>query len=178
MQTQLNETKLHEFMGKMLVDMGAAVTGPLVVIGDKLGLYKALAENGPMNSSQLAEATNTSERYVREWLSAQAASNYVEYDAQTATFSMTPEQIAVFADENSPFLMTGGYHSLSSTYLDEPKLAEVFKSGKGIAWGDHSDTLFSGVAKFFRPSYQTNLIQEWIPSLNGVSKKLEKGGKS
>ena len=134
---ELNEAKLHEFLGKMVQDLGAAATASLVITGDKLGLYKALAANGPVSSDELAKRTGTSERYVREWLAAQAASGYVEYDAAENSFSMTPEQIAVFADDESPVNMTGGYYSLSAVMADEPKVSEAFQSGEGISWGDH-----------------------------------------
>lgn len=172
-----NENKLHNFVGKMLGDMGAAVTGPLVVIGDKLNLFKTLAADGPMRSETLAEKTETSERYVREWLSAMAASGYVDYTSEDQTFHMNPEQIAVFADESSPFLMVGGFYSLASTYVDEPAVSEAFKTGEGISWGKHSSCLFCGVAKFFRPSYQAHLLQDWIPSLTGADEKLAHGAK-
>jgi len=173
----LDETKMHALLEKMVVELGAAAAGPLVMIGDKLGLYKALANEGPLDAYQLSDKTDTNERYVREWLAAQAASGYVQYDAATEQFSMTPEQAAVFADEKSPFLLTGGYYSLASTYLDEPRLAEAFKTGAGVSWGDHSHNLFSGVAKFFRPSYEARLVQEWIPALNGVDSRLKQGGR-
>jgi 2-polyprenyl-3-methyl-5-hydroxy-6-metoxy-1,4-benzoquinol methylase len=173
----MNEDKLNELVGKMLVDIGAAANGPLVVIGDRLGLYRELAASGPLNSQQLADNTGTAERYVREWLAAQAASGYVEYDTKAETFSMTPEQQAIFVDENSPVLMTGAFYSLESTYIDEPKVAEAFKTGEGVTWGDHSSCLFCGTAKFFRPSYQTHLIHEWIPALTKVDEKLTQGCK-
>ncbi len=173
----VDETKLHELLGKMVGDLGASVNSVLVVIGDKLGLYKALAEAGSLNSTQLAEHTDTTERYVREWLAAQAASGYIEYDAKTKKFHMTPEQIAVFADENSPVLMTGGFYGLVAVFVDESKISEAFRTGAGISWGDHNECLFCGTEKFFRPSYQAQLTSEWIPALNGVSEKLERGAK-
>ncbi len=171
----LNEEKLHQFVGKMVNEMGAAATAPLVLIGDKLGLYRALAKNGPMDARQLAAATNTGERYITEWLASQAASGYIDYDPASKTFSMTPEQVAVFADEHSPYLMTGAYYSMASVYRDEPKLAEAFKTDAGIPWGNHDGCLFCGVAKFFRPGYEANLIQSWIPSLPGVDERLRTG---
>jgi SAM-dependent methyltransferase len=174
---ELNEEKLHEFLGKMVVEMGAAANGALIILGDKLGLYKELSSNGPMTSQELADATETTERYVREWLSAQAASGFVEYHRGNENFSMTPEQTAVFADENSPVLMTGAFYGISSMYHDEPKIEHAFKSGEGVSWGDHDSCLFCGTEKFFRPSYKANLISNWIPSMNGVKEKLEKGGK-
>jgi SAM-dependent methyltransferase len=173
----VNEEKLHDLLSKMVVELGAAVTAPLVIIGDKLGLYRTLASEGPLASDELALRTQTNERYVREWLAAQAASGYVEYDSSSKRFFMTPEQVAVFADEQSPVLMTGGFYSLISTFHDEPRLAEAFKSGAGLAWGDHNNCLFCGVAKFFRPSYQAHLVQEWIPALGGVDARLREGVK-
>ena len=173
----MNEEKLQNYLHKMVGDLGAAASGALVITGDRLGLYKAIAKNQPLTAAGLAEDTGTNERYIREWLSAQAASGYVDYDAQSNTFSMTPEQQAVFSDENSPFFMTGGYYSLATMYADEPMLTAAFKTGEGIGWGDHYGCLFCGAAKFFRPSYQANLVSSWLPSLEGnVVEKLKKGG--
>lgn len=171
----LDEEKLHGMMLKMVGDLGALVNGSLVVTGDQLGLYKALAQGGPMNSDELAQATGTAERYVREWLAAQAASGYVMYDGQTEKFHMTPEQSAVLAEEDSPFAMSGGFYSGCATVKGEPVLREAFKTGKGISWGDHDGCLFCGVARFFRPNYMQHLVQEWIPALDGVVEKLERG---
>lgn len=173
----LNETKLHEFMGKMVGDMGAAIGTALVIIGDRLGLYKTLAGLGPMNSHQLAEKTGTSERYVREWLASQAASGYVEHHPETNRFSMTPEQVAVFADEDSPTYVCGGFYSIASVIADEPKITSAFRTGEGVAWGDRHPCLFCGTAKFFRPGYRVHLISSWIPALEGVKEKLESGAK-
>jgi 2-polyprenyl-3-methyl-5-hydroxy-6-metoxy-1,4-benzoquinol methylase len=174
---ELNETKLHDFLGNMVTEMGAAANGALIILGDKLGLYKSLATNGPMTSQQLSDATGTTERYIREWLSAQAGSGYVEYDAQNEKFFMTPEQRAVFADEESPVLMTGAFYAISSMYHDAPKIEHAFLSGEGVSWGDHDGCLFCGTEKFFRPSYRANLVSNWIPALDGVKEKLENGAK-
>ena len=173
----IDETKLHAFMGKVVTDLGGAASGPLVVVGDRLGLYKAIAELGRVTSVELAERTSTTERYIREWLAQQAASGYVEYDAESERFFMTPEQIAVFADEDSPVYSIGGFYAIESVYADESKLSDAFRSGEGVAWGDHHTCLFCGTAKFFRPSYQTHLTEEWIPALDGVKEKLEGGAK-
>lgn len=173
----VNQEKLQNFLHKMVGELGAAASGTLVLVGDKLGLYKAIASHGPLSSDELAEKTATNERYVREWLSAQAAAGYVEYDAAAESFFMTPEQVAVFADEESPVLMTGGYYSVASLYKDEPKLSEAYASGTGIGWGDHDGCLFCGTAKFFRPSYKANLVSSWIPALDGVEEKLEAGAR-
>ncbi len=172
-----NEAKLNEFLGKMVTEMGAAANGALIIMGDKLGLYKSLAVSGPMTSDQLSETTGTTERYVREWLSAQAASGYIEYDAESENFSMTPEQTAVFGDEESPVLMTGAFYGIASMYIDEPKIEHAFRSGEGVSWGDHDGCLFCGTEKFFRPSYKANLVSTWIPALDGVEEKLQKGAK-
>jgi 2-polyprenyl-3-methyl-5-hydroxy-6-metoxy-1,4-benzoquinol methylase len=174
---ELNEEKLHDFLGKVVTEMGAAANGALIILGDKLGLYKALATNGPQSSQQLADSTKTTERYVREWLSAQAASGYVEYDPNNNSFSMTPEQAAVFANEDSPVIMTGGFYAISSMYHDAPKVEHAFRSGEGVSWGDHDSCLFCGTEKFFRPTYKTNLVSTWIPALEGVEDKLRSGAK-
>jgi len=167
--------QMADFAGKILTDLGAAAVGSLVVIGDKLSLYKTLSESDSLTSTQLAERAGVTERYVREWLAANAASGYVNYDASTKTFSMSPEQTAVFADEESPFFMAGGFASICSLYIDEPKITEAFRSGKGVGWQEHSSCLFCGTERFFGPAYRTNLVQSWIPSLQGVEEKLRRG---
>src|SRR5690606_28006444 len=131
----LDMTKLEPLLGTIVNELGAAANAALVLTGDKLGLWKALAEGGPFTPAELAVRTGTLERYVREWLSAQAASGFVGYDAPTGRFSLSPEQAAIFADEDSPFLSTGGFHSLAAVYADEPKLEEAFRTGAGVAWG-------------------------------------------
>ena len=174
---ELNEGKLHDLLGKVVTEMGAAANGPLVIIGDKLGLFESLANDGPMTPDELASKTGTAERYVREWLSAQAASGYVDYDADNSNFFMNPEQIAVFGDRSSPVFMTGAFYAITSVYIDEPKIEKAFKTGEGVAWGDHNSCLFCGTEKFFSPSYEENLTSNWIASLDGVDEKLRKGAK-
>jgi SAM-dependent methyltransferase len=171
----IDEGRLQTLLGTMVTELGAAATGALIVVGDRLGLYKALAGQGPATSAQLSGWTGTAERYVREWLANQAASGYVEYDSHTKRFSMSAEQAAVFADNDSPALMTGGYYSIASVYKGVETLVERFRDGGGICWGDHDGCLFCGVAKFFRPSYRAGLVQEWLPALDGVVGKLERG---
>ncbi len=173
----IDESKLHDMLTKMVGDMGAAAVASLVVLGDKLGLYKTLAAQGPLTTSELADRTGTTERYVREWCAAQAGSGYIEYDPNGDAFHMTPEQQAVFSDENSPFCMTGGYYAISSLFTDEPKITHAFQTGEGVAWGDHSECLFCGTEKFFRPGYMANLVSEWLPALDGVVEKLERGAR-
>ncbi len=173
----LDMNKLEPLLGTMVNELGAAANAALVLIGDKLGLFRALAAGGAQTSAQLAQRTGTHERYIREWLSAQAASGFVNYDAREETFELSPEQAAVFADEQSPFNMTGGFYSLAAAFAAEPKLTEAFKTGKGIGWGEHCNCLFCGVEKFFRPGYKANLVAEWLPALDGVVDKLERGAK-
>jgi len=169
---EINEDKLNELLGQVVVEMGAAANGPLITVGDKLGLYKTLGESGSVTSIELASKTGTTERYVREWLAAQAASGYIEYNADSNQFYMTPEQVAVFGDSSSPVFMTGAFYAITSLYHDEPKMLAAFKSGEGISWGDHHTCLFCGTEKFFSPSYEGNLVNSWIPALDGVVEKL------
>jgi ubiquinone/menaquinone biosynthesis C-methylase UbiE len=174
-EAQINEVALQNLVGKMVGDLGAVVSGALVVLGDRLGLYRALAEAGPVDSAKLADRTGLDERYVREWLANQAASGYVNYESNGGVFSMSAEQKAVFADSESPVAMTGGFYAAASVYHDEPRVAEAFRTGAGIAWQDHHDCLFCGTEKFFRPGYAANLVQNWIPALDGIHAKLEAG---
>jgi SAM-dependent methyltransferase len=174
---EVNPDKLNAFMGKMVGDVGAAMNASLMLLGDKLGLYKTLAARGPMNSQQLAEATGTTERYVREWLAAQAASGYVDYDARAGKFSMNPEQAFALADEDSPVFMGAVGSLVAATILDEPKISEAFKTGKGVGWNRRSECLFCGTARFFRSGYKHNLVQQWLPALDGVIDKLNRGAK-
>jgi SAM-dependent methyltransferase len=172
----LDMNKLEPLLETVVNEIGAASNAALVILGDKLGLFRALSQ-GAVTSAELAKKTGTHERYVREWLSAQAASGFVDYDADVDKFSMSAEQSAVFATEDSPVLMVGGFSLLSAIYHDEPKLADAFKSGKGLHWGEHCNCLFCGVERFFRPGYRTHLVAEWLPALDGVIGKLERGAK-
>jgi SAM-dependent methyltransferase len=172
----LNTQKLEALLGIVVNDLGAASNAALVILGDKLGLFRTLAK-GAATSAELAAKTGTHERLVREWLSAQTASHYVTYDAATAQFSLSAEQAAVFADEDSPVYVAGGFSLMSSVYADEPKLAEAFRSGKGLDWGDHCNCLFCGVDRFFRPGYRAHLVAEWLPSLDGQVEKLKRGAR-
>jgi SAM-dependent methyltransferase len=173
----VNPDRLNAFIGKMVGDIGTAMNASLMLIGDKLGLYKTLAANGPMNSAELAQATGTDERYIREWLAAQAASGYVEYDADSGKFSMEPEQAMALADEDSEFFMGAVGNLIAATFLDEPKISEAFKTGKGVGWNRRSECLFCGTARFFRTGYKHHLVQEWLPALDGVVDKLRRGAK-
>src|SRR5215469_17524152 len=171
----LNPDALDQLLGQMVNDLGAAVNGALVVLGDELGIYKALADIGSATSQQLAKKTKLHERQLREWLSAQAASGYISYDVASDAFFLTAEQIAVFADPNSPAAMTGGFYAISAIYHDEPLVAESFRTGAGLPWGEHHNCLFCGIERFFRPGYQANLNEKWIPALDGVQQKLRTG---
>ena len=172
----LDMSKLEPLLGTMVNELGAAANAALVLVGDKLGLYRALAGK-PQTSSELAAATDTHERYVREWLSAQAASGFVTYDDRAGKFALSPEQAAVLADEESPVCMTGGFYSLAAVFADEPKLTQAFRTGRGVGWGERCNCLFCGVERFFRPGYKANLVAEWLPSLEGTVEKLRRGGK-
>ncbi|MEP6603634.1 MAG: class I SAM-dependent methyltransferase [Spartobacteria bacterium] len=178
-QPKLNvdEAKLNAFMGKALADMGAAANTSLILIGDRLGLYKAMAGAGPMTSEEVAAKTGTSERYVREWLSAQAAGGYVSFDGTSGKFTLPDEQAMALAVDNSPAFIPGAYQIIASTVLDEPKVREAFKTGDGVGWHEHNCILFEGTERFFRPGYSAHLINEWIPALDGVDVKLTAGGK-
>lgn len=171
----IDEAKLQQLAGMMVNELGAAASGAMILVGDRLGLYKALAEHGPASAAALARCTGTHERYVREWLANQAASGYVSYDAQREMFHMSPEQLAVFVDDDSPALMTGAYYSIASMYRTADTLTECFRTGAGIEWGQQNSCLFCGVAKFFRPAYKGALLQHWLPALEGVVEKLESG---
>jgi SAM-dependent methyltransferase len=171
----VDPAKLEAFMGKIVGDMGAAMSAATVVLGDRLGLYKALADAGSATSADVAARTGTNERNVREWLAAQAAAGYVDYDAASGKFSLSPEQAMVFADTDGPAFMAGGFEILASAFIDEPKVAASFKSGRGMGWHEHCACLFSGTERFFRPGYNANLLSSWIPALEGVEDRLNAG---
>ncbi|HYB04841.1 MAG TPA: class I SAM-dependent methyltransferase [Nitrososphaerales archaeon] len=173
----VNPDKLNELIMKFVTDLGASATGPNILIGEQLGLYKALSANGAITPKELAEKTSTSERYVREWCSGQAASGYVNYDPSSGKYSMSPEQSFAFTNENNPLYIPGAFYIVSAMYKDERKLADAFRSGKGFGWGEHQVDLFSGTKKFFKPNYIGNLVSSWLPSLEGVVPKLQAGAK-
>ena len=173
----MDENKLHELIGQFLQDLGGAMSVPLVQIGEKLGLYQALDESGASTAQELAKVTGLAERYVREWLCAQAASNYVTYDPATEKFSLSAEQAYVLANPNSPFYLAPAFGAAAAFQQNEAKVSEVFKSGEGIPWGEQTECLACAVAQFFRPGYQNHIIQQWIPALDGVAEKLERGAK-
>jgi SAM-dependent methyltransferase len=172
----LDMDKLNAFIGQFVTDLGAAVNTGMVVIGEKLGLYKALA-NGPMAPSELAAKTQTDERYLREWLSSQAAGGYVTYDAATNKFSLSPEQAFALATEDSPAYLPGAFELALGSLAAVPRIAESFRTGAGMGWHEHDDGVFHGCEKFFRPGYAANLVTSWIPALHGVKEKLETGAR-
>jgi 2-polyprenyl-3-methyl-5-hydroxy-6-metoxy-1,4-benzoquinol methylase len=173
----MNPDRLNELLGRAVVDFGATFHAALVRIGDKLGLYRALADTGPQSPAELAERTGTAERYVREWLCNQAAGGYVMYDPRTGKFHLSEEQAFALADESSPAFLPGAFQCALAAIKAEERLAERFKSGKGLGWHEHDPELFVGTERFFRPSYAANLISSWIPSLEGVEEKLTKGAR-
>ena len=173
--TKIDQDKLHQFVGKMLGDLGGALSVPLVRIGDKLGLYRALHESGPLTPGELATKADIAERYAREWLSHQAASGYLAYDAASGKFSLPPEQALVFAEPDSPVYLQGGFDVAVVMMENQALIEPAFRSGKGVGWGNQSQCLFCTTARFFRPGYQNNLVVSWLPALDGVVAKLERG---
>jgi len=173
----IDEAKLEAFMGQAVTDMGAIISAPLFVIGEKLGLYKAMAGAGPLSSQEVAERAGVAERSVREWLRNQAAGGYVEYDAASDRYTLPDEHALALADEDSPLYILGVYESIASLYADEQKIIDAFRSGGGMGWHEHDHRLFRGTERFFRPGYRAHLVAEWIPSLQGVEEKLTSGGR-
>src|SRR5918992_3361875 len=172
----INEEKLNQLLGKFVADFGATFHAGLVVIGESLGLYKALAA-GALTSAELAERTGTDERYVREWLNSQAAGGYVQYDPSTGHYSLSEEQAFALADENSPAYLPGAFLLAVSALRAVPQITEKFRTGEGFGWHEHDHGLFRGTELFFRPGYAANLTSSWIPSLDGVEAKLKAGAK-
>lgn len=173
----LDEAKFNEFLGKMLGDVGAVISGALILMGDRLGFYRRLAAEGPMTSIDLAAKTGTHERYVREWLSNQAASGYLTYDPSTKRFTLPSEHAPMLADENSPVLLCGLYQAAQVLYMDEGKVSQAAQNGKGLGWHEHDSRLFAATDRFFRPGYNANLLSNWIPALTGVEEKLRSGAR-
>jgi SAM-dependent methyltransferase len=173
----VDQVKLDSFVGKVFGDMTAALSAPLALVGDRLGLYRAMAAGGAMTSKDLAKKTKTAERYVREWLANQAAAGYVDYDAASGKYTLPPEHAMVLADESSPAFMLGGFDVIDASFRGVDRTAKAFKSGKGVPWGAHHPSLFRGTARFFGPGYRANLAGPWLSSLDDVVAKLQRGGK-
>jgi SAM-dependent methyltransferase len=172
----INMDKLNAFIGQFVSDLGASVHAGMVVIGEKLGLYKALAE-GSMTAAELAAKTQTDERYLREWLGSQAAGGYITYDELTDKFSLTEEQAFTLANEEGPAYLPGAFELALGSLAAVPRIAESFRSGAGMGWHEHADGVFHGCEKFFRPGYAANLVSTWIPVLTDVKGKLEAGAR-
>jgi 2-polyprenyl-3-methyl-5-hydroxy-6-metoxy-1,4-benzoquinol methylase len=174
---EINEDKMNAFLGQVVTDLGASLSSVLGYIGQKLGLYKALADSDGMTPAELAAKTETNERYVREWLVNQAAGSYVHYDPASEKYSMLPEQAVALTDENSPFYVGGGFYVIKAMANAQPRITEYFKNGGGMLWGEHDEDLFVGTERFFRPGYTANLVNSWIPAMTGAEDKLKAGGK-
>jgi SAM-dependent methyltransferase len=172
---EADQAALGEFVHRFIVDLGAAHHAVTVVVGDRLGLYRAVADAGPATAHEIAAAANTDERYTLEWLNAQDASGYCEYDFQTGRYYLTPAQRTCLADEDSPIFLTAGMFLAAALFKDEERLSEAIRTGAGFGWGEHHHDLYAGVERFFRPGYAANLVSSWIPALNGVQAKLHKG---
>lgn len=176
-QPTIDEGKLNEFIGRFVGDLGAVMHAATVLIGDQLGLYKAMADGEPVSPADLAEKTGTDERYMREWLSAQAASGYAEYAPDTGRFHLSPEQAFALTNEYNPLFIPGGLQTGASTIKDAHLVAAAIRSGEGLGWHEHDHELYAGTERFFRPNYIGNLIPAWLPALDGVQEKLRTGAK-
>ena len=173
----VDQGRLNDFLGRAVGDLGAALSAGMVVIGDRLGLYRALSKGGPATPTELSERTGCTERYLREWLNNQAAGGYVGYDAASGRYSMSEEQAFCLADESSPAFLPGGFQVTLAALKAVPRISDAFKTGDGMGWGEHDPELFEGTERFFKPNYVGNLVSTWIPALDGVKEKLEKGAK-
>jgi SAM-dependent methyltransferase len=171
----IDPAKLDAMVGRAITDISAGYGGVMISLGNKLGLYKTMAGAGPLSSREIAKRAGCAERYVREWLGSQVAGSYVAYHAVSDTYELTPEQAMVLADEESPVFIPNAWSVPASMWADEEKAIEAFRTGKGIAWGDHDGRLFCGVAAFYRNGYKASLVQQWLPALEGVVAKLKAG---
>ncbi len=175
MSATIDEQRVEAFLGRFVSDMGAAMTMPLVRLGERLGLYRAMAHAGPLSSQDLADRAGVRERYVREWLANQTASGYVEHDPASDRYTLPDEHALALADEGSPLFMLGGLGIMASVWADEDRLAERFADGEGFGWHEHDPRLFSGTERFFRPGYRAHLVADWIPALDGLAERLTAG---
>jgi 2-polyprenyl-3-methyl-5-hydroxy-6-metoxy-1,4-benzoquinol methylase len=173
----IDEQRLNDFVGRVVGEIGATLNTALVAIGDRLGLYRAMAGAGPLSSHALAEKTGTRERYVREWLNAQAAGDFVSYDPATGEYRLPPEQALALTDPDSPAYLAGFFQIAAGTVRDAPKIEAAFRTGVGVGWHEHDHDVFEGCERFFRPGYKTNLVPSWIPALDGVEQKLRRGAR-
>jgi SAM-dependent methyltransferase len=174
-QQPLDMAKLEQFVFRAVDEVGATLNTALVVMGDKLGLYRAMAGAGPLTPTELAEATGTAERYVREWLNAQAAGGYVEYDADSGRYTLPPEQALALTASDSPAYLPGFFQIALGSVVDSPRIADAAREGDGFGWHEHVHDVHEGCERFFRPGYNANLVAAWLPALDGVVEKLERG---
>lgn len=172
--TAIDESALHDLVGRAVVDIGAVMQAPLMLIGRRLGLFRALAEE-PLTTAELATRTGTAERYAREWVRSQAAAGWVTYHPETDRYSLSTEQALLFVDETSPAYLLGGFDLALTVGRDSERIEEAFRTGEGLSWGDHDDHLSCSTARFFEPGYRANLVAAWIPALEGVEEKLRRG---
>ena len=171
----IDEAKLEAFMGKVVTELGAGLGFPMHRLGDQLGIWKAMAGAGALTATEVAERCGCHERYIKEWLAAETTGGYVTYDATTEKYTLPDEVAFAMADDSSPVFLGGAWQVAASVFESLPKLAEAYKTGGGVAWGDHTHNLFQGVERFFRPGYNANLLTSWLPALDGVVEKLERG---
>ena len=173
----IDADKLMAFVYRAVDEVGATLNAALVVMGDKLGLYRALAEAGPLTPAELSERTGASERYMREWLNAQAAGGYVEYDPADGRYTLPPEHAVALTDQESPAYLPGFFQVAVGSVLDSPRITEASRTGAGVGWHEHNHEVFDGCERFFRTGYNANLLGSWLPALDGVVEKLERGAK-
>src|SRR5262245_4407044 len=174
LEAQIDADKLNTFVFRAVDEVGATLNTALVVMGDRLGLYRALAGAGPLTPAELAERTGTAERYVREWLNGQAAGGYVEYDADSGRYVLPPEQAVALTDESSPAYLPGFFQIALGSVIDSPRITEAARTGDGVGWHEHVHEVHEGCERFFRPGYNTHLIADWLPALDGIVAKLER----
>ena len=172
----VDSDKLMGFVFRAVDEIGATLNTALVVMGDRLGFYRALAGAGPLTPAELAGRTGTAERYVREWLNAQAAGGYVDYDPDTVRYALPAEHAVALTDESSPAYLPGFFQIALGSVIDSPRIAEAAETGEGVGWHQHNHNVFEGCERFFRPGYAANLVTSWLPALDGVVEKLERGG--
>ncbi len=175
--TPIDQAKLDEFMARVVGELGASISSALVALGDRLGLYRAMAGGEPVSPEELAERTGTDARYVREWLSNQAAGGFVSYDPESGDFFLSPEQSLTLAEEGNPAFVAGAFQVITAAIKDEEKVARAFQTGGGVGWHEHHHDLFAGTERFFRPGYAANLVSSWIPALDGVQDRLAAGAR-
>ncbi len=174
---EVDGDKLMQFVFRAVDEVGATLNSALVVMGDKLGLYRALAGTGGLSPAELADRTGTAERYVREWLNAQAAGGFVEYDPDSGRYALAPEQAVALTDPDSPAYLPGFFQIALGSVLDSPRITEAVRSGEGVGWHEHVHDVHEGCERFFRPGYNANLLSDWLPALDGVVARLERGGR-